>query len=402
MNQIASLGRMADGADVEGARARARRLVPFLKAEAETTEALGTLSPATVQAFKDAELFWMLVPREYGGLGCDIVELVETLEEVTYGDGSSGWSLMANSLATGQAAVFLGDDAVEAMFGNGERAIAAGMPGPGGTAEVVDGGYQARGKFRFGSGTGHATWLISGMLTSENGKQREVTPGVPEVMACFTPRENVEFEGNWEVMGLKGTGSYDYSVPEQFVPFSFAHERTANVPLRGGGHFNVGAVGLGSAGHAGVALGFMKRAVEEIAVIASSKKRPAYPGVVGESHVFRSDFALLEAQYVAAREMVLKSFGDAQDYGRNHGLLSEEQTQRMRQAATFAHIVAADVVRKCHMWSGSEGLRVPSAMGRCMNDMYVATNHAFVDPSSMVNAAGPILDFWIKRAKNVG
>ncbi|MBB4631996.1 acyl-CoA dehydrogenase family protein [Sphingosinicella soli] len=398
MNQAVPLSRKVSGADVEGPVARARRLVPLIKAEAETTDKLGTLSPNAVQAFKDAELFWMLVPRDYGGLGCDIVELVETLEEVSYADGSSGWSLMANSLATGQAAVFLQEDAVETMFGDCARPIAAGMPGPGGTADIVDGGYEVQGSFRFGSGCAHANWLISGMLVREGGKQREVAPGQPEVAACYTRRENVEFVGNWEVMGLKGTGSYDYRVPEQFVPFSFALERTVNVPLRGGDHFKVGAMGLGAAGHAGVALGLMKRALEEIAVIASYKKRPAYPGVVGDSPVFKSDFVSLEAQYIAARLMVLKAFGDAQEYGRNNVALDVEQNQRMRQAATFAHIVASDVVRKCHMWSGSEGLRVPSAMGRCLTDMYVATNHVFVDPQTLVNAAEAIVQSWVRRA----
>jgi indole-3-acetate monooxygenase len=374
---------------------RARSIAQLIGNEAIQTEQGGTLAPPVVQAFRDTELFWALVPREYGGLGATLVETIEMLEEVSAADGSSGWSLMANTLANGMAAAFLQDEAVEAMFGGGRRSIAAGMLGPGGNARLVDGGYVASGNFSFASGGAHADWFCAGMFVLEDGKPRKLPSGIPEVQGVFMPRDRIRLKGNWDVLGLCGTGSYDYEVPEQFIPTAFALERTVRKPLRGGSHFKLGAEGVGATGHMGVALGLMKHALREIARIASSKKRPAYPDVVAKSDLFRADFAFLEAQYLAARRFALQTFGDAQDYVADHPEISEEHRQRLRQACTYVHMIAADVVRKCHMWSGSEGLRNPSAMGRCLRDMYVATQHIYVDPSTMVNAGTAIVDSWL-------
>src|SRR3546814_316476 len=120
--------------------ARARQIAPIIRAEALNTEEGGTLSPAAVAALRDTELFWATVPREVGGFGCDLVTAIEIMEEVSYADGSSGWSLMANKLATSIAAAFAGDDAIDAIFGKVERPILAGLFGPGGKSVEVDGG----------------------------------------------------------------------------------------------------------------------------------------------------------------------------------------------------------------------------------------------------------------------
>jgi len=41
--------------------------------------------------------------------------------------------------------------------------------------------------------------------------------GLPLLRAFIVPADRAVFKGNWDVMGLCGTGSVDYEVPEQFV-----------------------------------------------------------------------------------------------------------------------------------------------------------------------------------------
>ena len=48
-----------------------------------------------------------------------------------------------------------------------------------------------------------------------DGAPRMITPERPAIRVFFVPRDRVEFRGNWDVMGLVGTGSFDYVVPEQ-------------------------------------------------------------------------------------------------------------------------------------------------------------------------------------------
>lgn len=383
-----------DAALHEELLARARRIAPIISAEAETTESSGTLAPASVDALRETELFWCAVPKEVGGLGCDLVTTIEIIEEITRADGSSGWSLMANAMATCLAAAYLKDKAIDDMFGGSARPIIAGMFGPGGKARQVADGYQGGGKFGFGSGCAHSNWMGSGLMVVDDNGPRLLPNGTPEVRICFLPRERVSFLGNWSVMGLEGTGSYDYEIPDQLVPEEFTFERSQQVQLRGGKQFALGLAAFGCAGHAAIALGLMRRALAEIAHISVRKKRPGTTATVAESAVFKHDFSVHEAMFHASRGFVLEVFGSAEQSAKKGHAVTPEQRQRFRQAATWVHNVASEVVGFCHLWAGSNAIRHPSPLGRCTRDMNVATQHVFVDQATLVDAAPVLLERW--------
>lgn len=378
---------------------RARRIAPLITAEAEKTEGGGTLSPASIAALRESELFWCAVPCEVGGLGCNLVTAIEVMEEITRADGSSGWTLMANLLATALAGAYLQSNAIDAIFGGRDRPILAGMFGPGGKARQVAGGYQGSGKYSFGSGSAHADWIGGGMFVLDGGVPRVLPSGTPEVRVCFAPRERVRFTGNWDVMGLEGTGSYDYEFADQFIPAEFTMERSQQTQLRGGSHFTLGLQAFGCAGHAAIALGLMKRALAEIARIALTKKRPGASLTISESAVFRHEFSVQDANYGAARAYVFQVFAEAEAAAARGENATPAQRHRIRQVTTWAHKVAAEVVGFCHVWGGSDSIRNPSALGRCTRDVNVATQHVFVDRSTLVDAAPALLEYWTADAQ---
>ncbi|HEY3654700.1 MAG TPA: acyl-CoA dehydrogenase family protein [Steroidobacteraceae bacterium] len=374
---------------------RAKDLAPLIEREAAASEAGRTLSPVLVEAFRDSELFWLCVPEEFGGGGgAGLAGTVQILEEVTRADGSAGWTLMANTGAVAIAASFLGPKAFDTVFGGSERPIMAGMLGPAGKSVQVSGGYQAGGKFQFGSGAAHANWMAAGMLVMEEGKPRMLPSGLPEVRICFMPKDKVKMLDGWNVTGLVGTGSFDYEVPDQFVPDDFTMERTSTAPERGR---SAGIAVYGSAGHASIALGLMKRALQEVVQIATEKKRPGYNTVLAKNDLFRNEFSVNEATYQATRDYVLHVFSDCDATLLSGSPLSPEQCARARQCNTWAHRNGADVVRFAHQWCGAQAVRTPTDMGRVSNDMAVATNHIFVDRVTLTDAAGPIIETWLRR-----
>jgi alkylation response protein AidB-like acyl-CoA dehydrogenase len=373
---------------------KARALSPLIEARADETEADRVLAAEVHEALKETELYWILLPVELGGRGVAITTLIEVIEELSRADGSSGWSYMANAMSTAVAGAFLGDRAVHQMYGGGSRAIPAGMLGPAGKVVETEGGYRGGGMFSFGSGSAHADWFGAGMLVMEDGKPRALPGGAPEVRVCFVPKDRVRLLGNWDVMGLVGTGSFDYEVIDQVIGPEFSVERTCVTPLRGGPLYELGIAGIGCAGHAGIALGLMKRALQEIVKIAQGKKRPGYPSVVADHPVFRHEFGLREADYRACRGYVLQVFAEAETTVMAGHRLTAEHRARIRQATTWSHRIARDVVRFCFEWSGSEGFRNPSALGRCLRDMTVANQHVFVDPVTVIDASNAILDGW--------
>lgn len=381
---------------------RARRIAPLVRAEAEASERLGTMTPAVVAAMKEAGLFWMLIPREAGGAQAPMADCLAAWEEIAAADASAGWSLMANSTGTAVAYAFCSEEAVAEMFGGPELPVMAGMLGPGGTAVETDEGLKGSGKYRFGSGSLHATWLGSGMFVMDDKIMRRLPDGNPVVRVCWLPRERVEFQTDWDVLGLRGTGSVDYNLTDVTVPAGYHHERAIMRGLRDWRLYDIGIPGLACAGHTGVALGLMKRALEEITRIAFGKKRPTYQSVLGEQPVFRHDFAYHEASYHAARDFTIRLYAETQAFLESGGELTPEMRARFRQNCIYVHKVAAEVVRFCYTMGGSEALRNPSDLGRCMRDMYAATQHIFVDTIAMQDIAVPILEGWKAVAARAG
>src|ERR1700728_535816 len=86
---------------------RARSLRPLIEAEADETERSANITRATFDGLAEAGLFWMLVPPVWGGGGQDIVTYLEVLEEISWADASTGWSLMANASSAGIVSGFL-------------------------------------------------------------------------------------------------------------------------------------------------------------------------------------------------------------------------------------------------------------------------------------------------------
>jgi len=371
---------------------RARDVAKVIDAEANAIEAGATITRPVYDALAEAGLFWILVPEEYGGAGLDIVSAFKVIQELTRADGSTGWAFMANSCSTGVAVGYTNPDGAREMFAGVDKGITAGMVVHTGKGVRVEGGYRVTGRFQFASGSAHASWIGAGFVVHDDqGNPIVDADGQPEARIAWIPKEKVEFLGNWSVMGMVGTGSYDYQVNDEFVPERFTMDTFSTVPVRPEAVYKLGLLGIGVGGHAPVALGLAERALEEIARIVSEKVRPGYDGFVGDSDVFRIEFARHEALFKAACAYVYEVFGDAEDTAAAGLPISEEQHARLRQAATWVQEVAGDVVMFAHRWAGSATVRTPSVLGRCVRDAAVATQHALIDRMTLSDAAGAIL-----------
>lgn len=374
---------------------RARLITPIIEGEAEDIESGKRVTSKVVDALRDAELFWILVPKSLGGAGLGIVEAMEVNEEIAYADASVGWAFMANSFGTGILAGYLPESGSEFLYGGADKAITAGMSAPVGRAVKVDGGLRATGKWQFGSGSDYATWIGLGLqVTDDEGNALNTPDGSPDQRFAVVPRDSVEFLGNWDVSGLVGTGSQDYAVADVFIPEELAMSTFSTTPTRKDGVYYMGLLGISVAGHAAVAFGLMRRALHEVAKITDGKQRLGYPSPVGDYAVFQFEFAKYEAEYQSARAYAYHVYAQAEEFAAREGHLSPELTARVRQAATWAHHVTHRVVSFAHLWSGTQSFRNPSFMGRATRDAAVLTQHLLIDNITMIDAAPALLDAW--------
>ncbi|NKX55911.1 acyl-CoA dehydrogenase family protein [Arthrobacter mobilis] len=376
--------------------ARAKSIAPLIVSESEAIERERKVTRPVVDALKSTELFWMLVPSALGGGGIGVSHAVEVLEEISRADGSTGWAFMANSFGNAIAAGYLPAEGVEELFGGDEKAITCGFSGPVGTAVEVEGGIIATApRLSFGSGSDHATHIGSGLrIVLADGSNKILENGQIDARFAYARREDLKFHGNWDVMGMVGTGSVDYELPEQFIPNKFVLSTFSTTPNRSEGVYSFGLLGISVAGHAGVALGIMKRALQEIARIALTKSRSGQGGTVAENPLFRHAFAIKEAEFQAARAYTLNALKEAADAFERDGELTPEHSARIQQVSTWVHNVADDVVNFCQLWGGSRAFRNPSALGRCTRDIAVAKGHLLIDQNTLIDTAPPLIERW--------
>jgi indole-3-acetate monooxygenase len=178
---------------------RARELLPLLTEHADASDASGTLAEPVVEALHDGGFFGMWVPRSVGGSELMPLESLELIDELTYGDPSVGWVHMAAGLAIGTGAAFLGDEAVAQLFGGERFPVIAGQGTRPGKAIEQDGGHLLSGDWSFASGLKHSGYIHTAGLVEATGDLR----------IFVLPVEQATLIDNWDVMGLRGTGSID-------------------------------------------------------------------------------------------------------------------------------------------------------------------------------------------------
>ena len=367
-----------------------RTLVPLIEDAAASTEALGTMPASVADALRAAGLFDAGTPSSLGGREADIATLLEIFETSAYADGSTGWSLMANISSTAIASVFTSDDGAAAMYPDGASVIAAGMLGPVGVATEEGDGFRVTGKWQFGSGISNANWVGLGAMVHRDGAPATTDSGMPYMVIAFVPRADVELDGGWDVMGLVGTGSFDYHA-DVHVPAALVFPLLEAQAQRGGPMYQLGIMGLTAAGHAGFAIGVGLRALDEIRAIASAGKSRYGYTPISQQQLFLHDFAYHDAAVRAAKAYVYQTFADAEATLLAGEALTFEQAARTRQSGTYATRVAADAARFAYTWAGSQGLRNGSAVQRCFRDMCAATQHVFVDNNTLTGLTEVLL-----------
>jgi alkylation response protein AidB-like acyl-CoA dehydrogenase len=212
-------------------------------AGADEAEATGTLPQATVDAIYESGLFSFKTPQVLGGAEADPMIQLDVIEAASRIEPSAGWCLMIGAGSLANMAAFLSDEAIDEIFVGGKAPKAAGVAAPSGEATPVEGGYRVSGRWSFGSGIRHSQWVAGGAMVVGGNSDP------PQQIRMVVPTSQVQIHDNWQVVGLQGTGSCEYSLSDVFVPQRFTWGGAEAQPLRGGPNFLLGRPGMQTTGH---------------------------------------------------------------------------------------------------------------------------------------------------------
>ena len=252
--------------------ARAEALLPVLKERAPRCEALRRLPDETLRDFHEAQLFRIHQPRRVGGAELEFAAVVTFGALLARACASTAWNWV-NFTAHHMMLGMFPPEAQERIWGESRDAlIASSFVFPAGKARKVRDGYLLSGRWPFSSGVDPSHWnMLAGLARLDDNAP-------PEQRVFLLERSQYQVIDTWHAAGLRGTGSNDVEVKEQFVPehltLSVADTKGGPTPgsaMNPGALFRLPVFALFPYMLSGVALGIAEGLIEEFASNTKSK-----------------------------------------------------------------------------------------------------------------------------------
>ena len=193
---------------------RARELIPALRARERAAIEAGQVPAETIEDFREAGFFRVLQPARYGGYELSPRTYCEISRTLAEGCMSSAWVYAVIAVHNWQMALFP-EQAAQDVWGQDPDTRISSSYMPVGKVKRVSGGYQLSGRWAFSSGSAHCQWVILGAVVPA---QADGQGGAAEPRNFLLPRSDYRIVPNWDVMGLRATGSNDIVVEDAFVP----------------------------------------------------------------------------------------------------------------------------------------------------------------------------------------
>ncbi|HKA46218.1 MAG TPA: acyl-CoA dehydrogenase family protein, partial [Burkholderiales bacterium] len=215
------------GVAYDEALRRARELVPRLRERAAEAENARVMPPETLRDLHAAGLIRTLQPRRWGGMEFDFIAYVDFPLELARGCPSTAWNL-ANLQVHHWMLAMYDERAQEEVWGRDPEAmIASGIAYPQGRGTRVDGGFLISGRWNFSSCVNVSDWSMLAVTVREG--ERAV-----DHRMCLLHKSQYGIVDDWQVLGMRATGSMTVVANDVFVP---EYKALCMYEARGGDRF---------------------------------------------------------------------------------------------------------------------------------------------------------------------
>ena len=357
--------------------ARARSLVPRLRARAAQTEELRRLPAETERDLHDAGLFRMVQPKRVGGSEFDYVALVDFAEIIALADASVAWNLANLSSHHWMLAMF-DSRAQDAVWKQDPDAlIASSFVFPAGRARRVDGGYVLQGHWPFSSGVDSSAWnMLAGIVSSD-----DEADGI-EYRIFLLPKGDYKIIDNWDAAGLRGTGSNDVEVDEAFVTEAMTLEvaDVAGGPTPGSvvnpnALYALPVFSLFPYVLSGVALGNAQACLDDYIEVARHRASTYNRARLADLQSTKIKIAEASAKIDAARLIMRSTCIQAMEDARAGHIPDMAAKTKARRDGAWSVNLCTEAVSLLFAASGARGLYTSGALQRQFRDASAINSH---------------------------
>jgi indole-3-acetate monooxygenase len=365
-----------------GALAAARALAPQFAQRSAESAAARTIPADLAAGLEDAGLFSMMLPRALGGLELSAPEIFQIMEGLSYADGSAGWAVTIGG-STSNFAV-LDHDRARELLGDRPRAASTFMLSPTGTATATDGGYLVSGRWGFNSGAPHAVFgQVSAVHVDADG-QPVMTDFGPDIRTATFRMDQAQIHDTWRSAGLAGSGSHDVVLDGVFVPEHLFVDPLLLPPRHDGplSKFNgISGVNLSSMGWP---IGVARRALDEFAGLAKTKKRGRPPVLLFQDRNVLLEYGRAEGRVQAARAYGKAVVDECWATATSGQDLSGDQRARLTLALQHAVRECVAAVDAVYRLAGAGISTQPDhPLTRAFHDLHAVDTHLFSDADSL-------------------
>jgi alkylation response protein AidB-like acyl-CoA dehydrogenase len=229
----------------------------------------------------------------------------------------------------------------------------------------------------------------------EGDQPRPTATGVPEVRAVLIPAAQATIlEDTWEVSGLVGTGSYDFTVEQVFVPEAYTWRFGPGMscgPHYQGPLYRFPFVGLFRLPVSAVALGIAQGAIEACLALAPAKRAIVGTGMLRDQPFFQARIAEAVALVRSARAWLHTAIQQAWASTLTSGTVSVAERADLFLAAVNATRSAAEAVQMVYTVAGGTANYRRSTLQRALRDVHAVTQHIGTAPQQYEDAGRMVL-----------
>jgi alkylation response protein AidB-like acyl-CoA dehydrogenase len=352
-------------------------LSPDILAVRDAIDRDRALPPSLVEKLRSAGLFHLWLPEALGGPELHPADFLPVIETLARADGSVGWCA-ANAGVLSLLAGSLPEPAARDIFGKG--VVAAGAANPMGKAIAVEGGFRVTGRWTYGTGIVHSDWLGANSVIYESGGYEASAPrlgpsGAPEMRFMFFPKSAVDVIDNWNVSGMRGTGSHDFAVDGVFVPDSHVAPAFVSAPVQPGTLYRVPPLSLFTLALVSVTLGIARAAIDSLVELAGVKTPMRSTALLRDSPGVQATVARAESLVRAARALLIEAIHAQWEAAQTGTPDSLRERAGIRLACTYGAEACASAVDLVHAAAGGSAIQESGRIARCFRDIHAATQH---------------------------
>ena len=345
---------------------KAEKLIPKVKSASLTISQDRSIPESLIDELVDNDMFRLLLPKRFKGQQLDLLEYVEIIQGFAQADGSTAWCLNQNNVLSTFAGVMPTSLADEIW--SDKRSILANGPPVWFELKKSKGGYKLSGEWRLSSGFSHANWLLA--LVSENDTAQTLQSSAT-AQYMVIPKSQIEPIYDWNVNGLRGTGSNSFKADNLFVPEerAFKDSEAGKVTEAFNG---INRSILFASGFAFVALGIARASLDETFKIAR-KKRPQGKTLLRDQELIQNQIGQAEAIWRSSKALLVANISDLIESAETEGGPDVDDRIAVRLASTHAIRSSAQIVDTTYNICGSHAVYNSNPIHTRFQDIHAIT-----------------------------